>query len=530
MLDAGLRITIAVAVMVLGLISPADAQEHHHESVVESIPLEILNGPVPLREGRGSFHDPVTTRSEQAPAYYDQGMAYLHSFVWIEAARSFNQALRLDSKLALAYVGLSYAYSGLNSRTAAVAALNKAQELASAITPREQARIAIRKAQLDAMADPANTALMAAYRRSIDDALARFPTDVQLWLLRGVADEASPSGEGQHGGESSLKYYLKALELSPGNFAAHHYLTHSYENVGQIEEALKHGEAYSRLCPAIPHAQHMYGHDLRRVGRIMDAIRQFRKAYDLEMAYYATEKIPAEYDWHHEHNLDLLSTSYQYIGQMKQAGELMKEAFDQPAIQANLEFNKKEWPVFLLSRGQTEEALQASKTLAGSNWPLVSAIGHVMESRAELAMNKPQEASAEANAALSQAKSSAAVFSYIKADMAVLQGEFLLRTGQMEKGRSILQAVETSVRAENGPDAWTQALFTLEAIAQIARDSGDWTLAEYTAGQMIQHDPNYAGSHYALALVKEHSGDKIGAVAEYKLATKYWANADADLA
>ena len=54
------------------------------------------------------------TKIAEAQRFYDQGLAYLHSFVWIEAARSFHQALRHDPNLALAHVGLSYAYIELN--------------------------------------------------------------------------------------------------------------------------------------------------------------------------------------------------------------------------------------------------------------------------------------------------------------------------------------------------------------------------------------------------------------------------------
>jgi hypothetical protein len=54
--------------------------------------------------GIGSAHDAVSTASKQAQAFYDQGLACLHSYVWLEAARSFNQALALDPKLALAHL------------------------------------------------------------------------------------------------------------------------------------------------------------------------------------------------------------------------------------------------------------------------------------------------------------------------------------------------------------------------------------------------------------------------------------------
>ena len=46
--------------------------------------------------GIGNSHEAVTTTSKEAQAFYDQGLNYLESYVWIEASRSFHQALRLD--------------------------------------------------------------------------------------------------------------------------------------------------------------------------------------------------------------------------------------------------------------------------------------------------------------------------------------------------------------------------------------------------------------------------------------------------
>src|SRR5437870_6732877 len=90
----------------------AFAQHEGHESVGR-VPREILERPVPLRQGIGKVHEEVTTSSPKAQAFYDQGLAYLHSFVWIEAARSFHQALRFEPSLAMAYLGLSDVDIGL---------------------------------------------------------------------------------------------------------------------------------------------------------------------------------------------------------------------------------------------------------------------------------------------------------------------------------------------------------------------------------------------------------------------------------
>ena len=101
--------------------------------------------------------------STQAQAFYDQGLAYLHSYVWIEAARSFNQALRLDPKLALAHLGLTIAYTELNAAAAARAALERAQALARRDRARSPARRGARAAD-GRGSGAADAAKLAAYR------------------------------------------------------------------------------------------------------------------------------------------------------------------------------------------------------------------------------------------------------------------------------------------------------------------------------------------------------------------------------
>ena len=46
---------------------------------------------------------------------------------------------------------------------------------------------------------------------------------------------------------------------------------------------------------------------------------------------------------------------------------------------------------------------------------------------------------------------------------------------------------------------------------------------------MSEHDPNYAGAHYALALVAQQAGDARTAQTEATAAAKLWSTADRDL-
>jgi tetratricopeptide (TPR) repeat protein len=500
------------------------------------VPAEILERPVGLRVGTGNAHEPVTTSSLESQALYDQGLNYLHGYVWIEAARSFRQALRADRKLAMAWLGLSRVYSGLDDPDRARQALARAEELAAQASPREQRRIALRAKQLEAVADLGDAAKHAAYKKAIDDALAADVSDPELWLVRGNAEEPTAAGRGQRGGAASTAFYLEALRLLPGNAAAHHYLTHCYETIGQIPLALEHGEAYARLAPAIPHAHHMWGHDLRRVGRIDEAIAAFRRTDEIEKAYYAAEGIAPELDWHHVHNLDLLATSYQHKGQMKHAEAVMREAVALPPTSDYLEYNQRLLAVFLLGRERWEEALAESRRLAAGKWSAARAVGQALSGHALLALGRAAEASLsleQAERELEQVPVQVAGIAVSRGQarpwIELLRGEVLLRQGRSPEARRALEDVARTLRALPGPDAWIQALFRLEAIARLAREAGDWELAERMARQMLEHDDAYAGSHLALALVADHRGDAAVATEERAAAERLWRDADPDL-
>jgi tetratricopeptide (TPR) repeat protein len=520
-----LIIAAALAVLPQGVPQPS----HHAPARVlqSSNLLDVAQRPVTLRTGIGAAHDAAATASTEAQRFYDQGLAYLHSFVWLEAARSFNQALRIDPALALAHAGLTIAYVELNAPAAATIALERATALAA--TDHDRRHVEVRALQMAAEAVPRDAAKLATYRSALDAALGHFPADEELWLLRGRAESPDPADRGQGSVAGAIRFYEKARALAPGHFAPHHYLTHAYENGGRITEALTHGATYAKMAPGVPHARHMHGHNLRRAGRIEEAIAEFSAADALESAYFAAEQIPAEYDWHYQHNLDLLATSYQYVGRMAKAEALYKASFAISSTLVVQEFNKREWPAFLIARGRAKEALAAANVMAAHRSPIVSAIGHVMAGQAQLALGQFQAASEDANAALRLMRASPEGAGLVAEALKALQGAFFLRTGQTAKGRPMLEEVARAARAAPGPDAWTQALFTLDAVARVAREVGDWDFAAWAARQMLEHDPNYAGTHYALALVAEHNADAATARAERALVARYWKGADSGL-
>jgi tetratricopeptide (TPR) repeat protein len=520
--------SLSCLVVVVAMAASLAAQTHANHTM-PPLPRDLIERPLPLRTGIGVAHDAVSTRNPQAQAYYDQGLAYLHSYMWVEAARSFHEALRLDSTLALADVGLSYAYVELNAPAEANAALDRARHLATGANEHDRRHVELRAAQMLAEAAPRDVARLAAYRSALDAALAKWPDDVELWLLRGLAESSDAGERGQGSPLGSQRFFERAVTLDPKQFAAHHFLTHAFENAGRTSDALAQGEMYARMAPQVPHALHMFGHELRRSGRIAEAIAEFETADRLEVEYIEREQVPAAHVWHYHHNLDLLATSYQYVGRMAKAEELFEKSFAIPSNSVEQEFNKREWPVFLLARGRASEALAAAMEMASHPSPLISAAGHIEAGEAHLALKQPREAVDDANVALRLMRSRSEGAGLLEPALQQLRGELLLRQGQGDKGRQTLQQVARTVRAAPGPDAWAQAVFTLEAIARTARESGDWTLSGWAAQQMLEHDPNYAGTHYALGVVARHNGNQASARAEFERARALWAHADAGL-
>ena len=513
-------------------VAPVLAQHEGHQQheVVGWVPQEILERPLPLRHDVGNLHEKVTTSSAEAQAFYDQAINYLASYVWIEAARSFHQALRLDSSLSAAFVGLCDVYVQLQDVPAARAALEKAQSLSSNITEAERRRVEIRARLVDFLEDKQNLDKFVAYRKAIYDALMASPLDPGLWILRGFADEGPGAGHGQTGDLDSIAFYQTALAVSPNNSAAHHYLAHSYENIGRTDEALSHSEAYLRASLSIPHAHHMRGHELRRAGRIEEAIAEFSKANELEKAYYRTENISAEYDWHRPHNLTLLAICYQLLGQMKAAEKLLKEAFALPTHSDLAEFARKQWPEFLLARGRTQEALEQSQLLLQSPSRMGQFAAHTLIGRALVAMNRTEGAEKE----LASARDDLVLVLATEADRLrsyseTLRAEILLSQRKSVEGAALMKDIEEQLRASAGPDAQSQALIQLDSIARRARESQEWGLAELTAHQMIQQDPSYAGGYYALGLATEQRGDLAAASQQFGVAERLWSEADPDL-
>src|SRR6185295_10630813 len=158
----GIAIAFGLLFASAGLVASEQADTLSHAGCAapgDPVDPALLERPTVLRKDVGAVHQKVTTSSSEAQAFYDQGLMFLHHYVFIEAARSFHQALRSDPECAMCWMGLARAEQGLERREATAAAIEKAQALAALeakASKKEQTFIALRAQQIEAQAAPSS--------------------------------------------------------------------------------------------------------------------------------------------------------------------------------------------------------------------------------------------------------------------------------------------------------------------------------------------------------------------------------------
>lgn len=466
---------------------------------------EVMQRPIALLDNIGHLNQKVSTDSPEAQDYYNQGLALLYSYVWIDAARSFHEALRRDPELAMAELGLAKAYANADAWADAYEHLNKALALAAQekTTSKEAKWITLCEVQFNAIfADPSERAQRhQLFKDQIEELIAMDPDDPNAWVLRGNAEEARPQGRGQGGGVGSIAFYEAALTHDPDFWPADHFLVHSYENLGDYKLAAAHAKKYAAAVPGVPHAQHMYAHVLPRLGRWQEAIEQLTKADRLQREYVATGIAPIEV-WHHGHNLQLLGVANLRLGHEVEGAKYLKGAFDLPVRGIRDGRFTNPWLEYLLMRGRFEEALTAAQEAEKRPQVTARLIGAARAAEALIALNRVEEAHLSEQRAqqdLQQLKKESAnpIYDYLPRyyqliQIDVLEAELGLVGSDPEAAERRLLAFADRVVRETNFDGWATGLFRLEQLAALADRLGRKELVAALVERMHAIDPSFA--------------------------------------
>ena len=374
-------------------------------SLADAAPVDRTDAP-PLFDNLGSLHHPITTTSEQAQQYFDQGLRLVYAFNHEEAIKSFEAAAHLDSQAAMPYWGIALAL-GPNINSAmdkkderrAIEMVQKARRLADHATPVEQAYIEALVARYVSRKGATRKGLDEAYAKAMRSVAQRFPEDTDAATLFAEAlmdvrpwDFWKPDGRPLPGTDEIVATLEAVLAQNPDHPGACHYYLHAVEASLEPARALPCSERLPGLMPGAGHLVHMPAHIYMRLGMYHEAVERNQQAAHVDEQYLTDQHPTGEYaDGYYRHNLHFLWASLAMEGRNVEA---MKAARDL-TVTVTLEEARKErskelylpTPIFSMIRfGRWEELLREPPPPKGFRlmegmWRLGRGLAHVATGR-----------------------------------------------------------------------------------------------------------------------------------------------------
>jgi tetratricopeptide (TPR) repeat protein len=280
---------LATVVLAAGLVSPQAqpaTQTHKHYaddgSAAQASPSGAL---APRLQNLGVHTFKVSTASEQAQLFFNQGLNLAYGFNHPEAARAFREAARLDPNLAMAHWGHALVLGpNINAPMAAgdepvaLESIQRAISLKAQATERERDYIDALAARYTGAAedrDKANRAFADAMRalsqKYPDDHDARTIYAEALMDLR-PWNYWTRDGKPYEETTEALAALESVLKANPNHPGALHYWIHVWEPTDTPERAEKEADRLLPLMPGAGHVVHMPAHIFMRVGRHHDVV------------------------------------------------------------------------------------------------------------------------------------------------------------------------------------------------------------------------------------------------------------------
>lgn len=313
-----------------------------------------VGGKAQLFPDMGGYTRPVTTHSNKAQRYFDQGLKFIYGFNHDEAVRSFTEATRLDPGCAMAWWGIAYAqgpnYNASRMNAAREAAAWEAIQQAIAElddeTPAEQALVratlkrysepatplpedmeADEKKKAQAEINKAKSQRKADFAAAMAEAFKQFPNHAEIgtiyadaMMVRNPWRLHKPDGTQQREETQTIIDTLEAvMAIEPSHPGATHLYVHAVE---ASSDKMRGVPAADRLSTAVPfsgHLTHMPSHLYVQVGMWDRAIDQNLLAIQSDARYLKMS--PAQYRMHGyiAHNGHMLAFAAMMAGREEDA-------------------------------------------------------------------------------------------------------------------------------------------------------------------------------------------------------------------
>jgi tetratricopeptide (TPR) repeat protein len=234
----------------------------------------------PLFDNLGTLNFPISSNSELAQKYFNQGIILAYGFNHEEAFRSFEEVARLDTNCAMAYWGMAYVL-GPNINLpmdagvvhTAYEAIQKSISLLDDETQREKDFVMALSERYSSEVMTDRTSLDQAYSDAMRNLSNKYPDDLDAatmfaesimdlhpwdyWLKDGTAQPWTPE---------LLAILESVIERNPDHHGANHLYIHAVEASKNPQRGLASADKLKFLAPGAGHLVHMPSHIYIRTG------------------------------------------------------------------------------------------------------------------------------------------------------------------------------------------------------------------------------------------------------------------------
>ena len=503
-----------------------------------------------LFDNLGTLHHEITTTSELAQKYFDQGLRLVYAFNHEEAITAFTEASRLDPDAPMPYWGVALSLGpNINSamdakaETRAADAIHKAAARLVMATPRERAYVEALATRYSSKKSSSRKGRDEAYAKAMRRLASEFPDDVDAAVLFAESmmvlrpwDYWRADGRPQPGTEDIVATLGAALGRDPNHPGACHYYIHAVEASPDPQRALACATRLPSLMPGAGHLVHMPAHIFMRVGRYRDASERNVHAATVDREYLLHHPLEGNYaTGYYAHNLHFLNASLAMEGRSVEAAQVARDLLGKISVDEIAKEPSLEWyaPTLLLTMarfGQWGELIRQPpppKELRFTTglWHYVRGLAFAATTRFGSAegelLNLRKSLKALARVKTTEGKLSRTL---LKVAERVLVGEMAARRGEYEAG---IQALREALQLEatlpySEPPFWFQPVrHNLGAVLLLAGRPGD---AESVYREDLRLNPENGWALHGLVHSLQ-AQRKDAAQEEARLRTA-WAQAD----
>jgi tetratricopeptide (TPR) repeat protein len=549
------RLAAALLLSVVLPITPALAHGEHGGggAMVEA------DQPIPLLSGWDAHHHPITTSSEEAQRFFDQGLLLAYNFNHADAIRSFERAHELDPEAPMPLWGIAFALGNHINMPADEAALMRAHEtvqaaveLAGNASERERAWVEALAVRYGADTDVDQMERERAFREAMRDVVERYPDDIDARVLYAESimnlrpwAQWEPDGTPAEGTLELVAVLEEVLARDPYHPHANHLYIHAIEASPEPERAHAAAMRLQSLDLPAGHLVHMPTHIYQNTGYFAESSEYNRAAAEADRELFEEAGSVGLYPtMYYSHNLHMIAAADMQLGDHEGAREAAARLRENVLERAD---EVGPFGVWFVDYFAPVELIVATRF---GDWDTVMEIErpegdtamwqgfwHIARGHARLAAGDRDEAEAELATIEGMIDALPAEYPYgqsravdvLEVGARLLEGRIAQAEGEI---KAAILAFELAVAAEDRlaydePANWL--LPAREALGRALIEDGQPDEAEAVFRAELDKHQRSGRAMLGLAEALDAQGDSEGAALVRRQHERAWANADTSL-